>query len=80
MTKTMQGSPDGIQVNTYETGKVYDLPSSLAEVFLREGWAQEDKAKDRAPEVKADEKTDHATRKRTGDTGRGKKSSSRGSE
>jgi hypothetical protein len=44
MLRTMNGSPDGIQVNTYEAGQVYDkVPQSLADVFLREGAAEEDK-------------------------------------
>lgn len=44
MTETRLGSPDGIQVNTYESGRVYDLPTDLAEVFLRERWADEVRA------------------------------------
>lgn len=52
MTQTTKGSPDGIQVNEYEAGKKYDLPESLASVFLGQGFAEEDKALDRAPEIK----------------------------
>ena len=43
MLKTMRGSPDGIQVFEYRAGQKYDLPDDLAGVFLREGWAEEDK-------------------------------------
>jgi hypothetical protein len=43
MLKTMRGSPDGIQVFEYRAGQKYDLPDDLAQVFLREGWAEEDK-------------------------------------
>jgi len=39
MRGTHRGSPDGINVESYEEGKSYDLPSDLAEVFVREGWA-----------------------------------------
>lgn len=48
-----KGSPDGIQVNEYEAGKKYDLPANLAQVFLDNNWAEEDKAFDSAPEKKA---------------------------
>jgi hypothetical protein len=41
MLETKLGSPDGIQVNEYKKGEEYDLPSSLAQVFLDEGWAEE---------------------------------------
>lgn len=43
MLRAANGSPDGMHVLRYEAGEVYDLPASLAEVFLREGWAEEDK-------------------------------------
>lgn len=43
MLRTQKGSPDGIQVFSYEAGQKYDLPDDLAGVFLREGWAEEDK-------------------------------------
>lgn len=80
MNVTQQGSTDGMQVNTYEAGRVYDLPLSLAEVFLSEGWAREDKAIDKVPEVKASgtkakSKADNSTSKRTSNTGSSKKSS-----
>lgn len=34
MLGTEKGSPDGINVRTYEKDKTYDLPKSLADVFL----------------------------------------------
>ena len=43
MLQTTRGSPDGIQVFEYRAGGKYDLPESLAAVFLREGFAEEDK-------------------------------------
>lgn len=38
MLKTKAGSPDGIEVRTYQEGEVYDLPLSLSDVFIREKW------------------------------------------
>jgi len=43
MLATKAGSPDGIQVLDYQAGQKYDLPGDLAVVFLRDGWAEEDK-------------------------------------
>lgn len=34
MLKTSRGSPNGVIVNTYEAGEVYDLPIDLAVVFV----------------------------------------------
>lgn len=45
------GSVDGLSTTFYEAGKKYDIPESLAEVFLREGWAEEDK--ELVPEIKS---------------------------
>lgn len=36
MLTTCKGSPDGMVTNVYEEGEVYDMPDSLAEVFLDE--------------------------------------------
>jgi hypothetical protein len=61
MLKTMRGSPDGIQVFEYQAGQKYDLPDDLAGVFLREGWAEEDKElvlETKALEVKDDAQAD----------------------
>lgn len=44
MAKTVDGSLDGRQCRTYEAGEAYELPDQgpggLADVFLREGWAE----------------------------------------
>ena len=40
MLVSHSGSPDGIQVFLYESGKEYDLPDRLAAIFLAEGWAE----------------------------------------
>lgn len=40
MVETVKGSPDGINVFEYAKGKSYDLPQSLAEIFIHEGWAK----------------------------------------
>lgn len=40
MLVSQKGSPDGIRVYLYETGQEYDLPDGLAQVFIREGWAE----------------------------------------
>lgn len=34
MLKTKKGSPDGAIVNTYLVGREYDMPDSLADVFV----------------------------------------------
>ena len=36
MSETVKGSPDGLKVREYEQGKEYDLPESLATVFVSE--------------------------------------------
>lgn len=44
MTQTVDGSLDGRRCQTYEAGQEYELPDQgpggLADVFLREGWAE----------------------------------------
>lgn len=60
MKSTQKGSPDGITVNTYEKGEVYDLPDSLAVVFLEEGWAE----KPRKTAGPTENKTDGPTEKK----------------
>jgi len=37
--KSMKGSPDGIHVEFYKEGTVYEIPISLARIFVGEGWA-----------------------------------------
>ncbi|MGQ9619334.1 MAG: AAA family ATPase, partial [Candidatus Aminicenantia bacterium] len=44
MLTTQRGSPDGIRVYEYKEGELYDLPFSLAEVFLKTKWAEEVKS------------------------------------
>lgn len=45
MTQTIDGSLNGRDVTTYQAGSTYELPDQgpggLADVFLREGWAEE---------------------------------------
>lgn len=36
MLKTTPGSPDGLTTVSFKEGKKYDMPSSLAEVFVDE--------------------------------------------
>jgi len=43
MIVSKMGSVDGLNSALYEAGKKYDLPESLASVFLCERWAEEDK-------------------------------------
>ena len=43
MLTTKQGSPNGLEIRDYEAGQKYDLPARLAEIFLSQGWAEEDK-------------------------------------
>lgn len=49
MTESIKGSPDGIAVNTYEAGQSYEVPTSLATVFLEQGWGKESKPKKKKP-------------------------------
>lgn len=39
MLATMKES-DGIQIVEYEKGKIYELPESLAALYLGSGWAE----------------------------------------
>jgi hypothetical protein len=52
MLTTKLGSPNGLEVREYEAGQKYDMPESLAEIFLSQGWAEEDK--ELVPEIKAE--------------------------
>jgi hypothetical protein len=45
---------DGIRLNTYHAGEKYDLPEPLAEMFIAQGKAEEDKDMGHAPEIKRD--------------------------
>lgn len=40
MKKTEKGSPNGLVVETYNEGQVYDLPDKLAETFIEMGVAK----------------------------------------
>lgn len=50
MTRTVDGSLNGRDTQTYVAGSTYELPDQgpggLADVFLREGWAEEIKPAD----------------------------------
>ena len=66
MLETKSGSPDGLTVQNYSAGRVYDVPEALATVFIAMGVArlegntlsepmQEQKAEAATPENKAEE-------------------------
>lgn len=38
---TTKASPDGIEIRNYIAGEVYEMPTHLADVFVREGWGRE---------------------------------------
>ncbi len=52
MIQTRYGSPDGIQVLQYQAGQIYSVPDDLANVFLSQGWAEEDKTLEGIMETK----------------------------
>ena len=70
MLVTKDGSPDGIQVRTFEKGKTYDVPETLADIFLRERWAREvkDCPGPQNTKEKDDAKASHTTTDRASDT------------
>jgi len=39
MKATRYGSADGMRVDEYKKGEIYDVRESLATIFLKEGWA-----------------------------------------
>lgn len=39
MLQDVRASADGINLNEYQAGEVYDLGGKLTTMFLREGWA-----------------------------------------
>lgn len=45
MLETKKGSPDGLVVLRYDKGITYDIPEGLANVFIKEGWAEIDAPK-----------------------------------
>ena len=40
MLSTREGSPDGIRIEKYLENQIYEIPSSLAAIFISEGWAE----------------------------------------
>jgi hypothetical protein len=40
MLETRDGSPDGIEINTYDAGEEYVIPARLGRIFVDEGWAE----------------------------------------
>lgn len=55
MTQTKYIS-QGINRFRYDAGKTFYLPDNVADMFLKEGSAMEDKAVDAAPETKTKRK------------------------
>jgi len=53
--ETHDASSDGVTINTYEAGQVYDMPDRLAQMFLDNGWGADSKAKAGPSETKAGE-------------------------
>ena len=55
MVKTSLGSPDGIKVQQYEAGKVYDVPEELGLLFVESEVAKKverEKKVEKVEEVK----------------------------
>jgi hypothetical protein len=55
MKQTIRGSRDGVAVETFEAGSEVEFglaprEQELLQVFLREGWAEEVRARPAAPE------------------------------
>jgi hypothetical protein len=57
MIVSKMGSVDGLSTALYKAGEKYDLPDDLAGIFLREGWAEQDKTLDGLIEVKDEAQT-----------------------
>lgn len=73
MLRTAPGSPDGIRVELYKAGEVYDLPPRLSEIFISGGSAEEDKTLDGMIEVKDEAEFKDGDGGRTGKPGRKKR-------
>lgn len=61
MLEDAPGSPDGVTVNEYDEGVVYEVSDALGVVFVREGFADEtdeDVTSDVVSESVADEDAD----------------------
>jgi len=41
VSKSHEGSPDGVNVKTFEKDETYDMPVSLGSVFVSEKWGKE---------------------------------------
>jgi len=39
MMQTKEASPNGINIQKYVAGEIYDVPKNLYEIFIREKWA-----------------------------------------
>jgi len=52
MKRTRYGSADGMRVDEYKQGETYDVRESLADIFLKEGWAV---TVEKAPRKKKDQ-------------------------
>jgi len=52
MLRTAKGSPDGIQINVYEEGKVYNIPDDLAKCFFDIGACELVEEKEQEKEEK----------------------------
>ena len=57
MTRDLDAAFDGNNVQKLKRGESYDAPESFAKRYLKKGIAIEDKAIDKAPEVKTTKKT-----------------------
>lgn len=56
MLRDAPGSPDGIQVNEYLKGDVYEVSVSLGQAFLEAGFAELDKPASKPKVAEADTK------------------------
>lgn len=54
MMSSQLSSPDGIQVIHYLTGKSYEVPDKLGQVWVLQGVAEQDKDMEHPPETKDD--------------------------
>lgn len=71
MNSTRYGSADGVHVDEYKKGETYDVRETLADIFLKEGWAvRADKSPRRTKDAGAapENKTVKTKRKRAGET------------
>lgn len=57
ITKTIDASPNGFEVHTYEAGQVYNLPPFLAKIVIDNGWGVLDTAPQEVPAEPAPDET-----------------------